>query len=442
MRASFRKGTLIQNVMVSSLIVAVTVGIVVTWDSMQTRVFAAQSSISIDNGAFRGEGAERIVGTTYTVQRMPMYLLLADSPETLQSVIDELNLQSGVDELASRVSFAPSNGNLVIDVSVRDQDPELAAVLADAIALQLARSIENEERASALDSDNIEVLQIESASVPTNPIIPRTGTNVLLAFFFGIILSIVFWAFRDRFDSKIRSVEALQAVSGVNNLGQFTFNPAAEAESPITLKLDSESAEAFRSIRTNLKFIDPGNSTELITVTSPTYGVGKESAALNIAVAFAQVGNRVALVEADMRRPWMQSKLHLGVEVGLSDVLNRRVPLETALVPWYDGKVTILPAGQRPNNPSELLLSSDFAELIVSLKREFSIIILDATPMDSFTDGVIASALADKVVLVVGLDVSRQKEVAETMSALNQVRAGVLGTILSLSKKVRRNPHA
>ena len=193
-------------------------------------------------------------------------------------------------------------------------------------------------------------------------------------------------------------------------------------------------AESFRQLRTNLQFIDATRSADVLLVTSSVPDEGKSLTAANLAISFVEFGDRVLLIEADLRRPSLWSYFGVEREVGLTNVLVGQMELSEAIQAWGNDGLHILPSGALPPNPAELLGSRAMVDVIAELRPAFDKIIIDTPPLLPVTDAALCSAAADGVVLVIRSGKTHRSQVTSAVSALNQVNARMLGSILNMRR--------
>jgi capsular exopolysaccharide synthesis family protein len=239
-------------------------------------------------------------------------------------------------------------------------------------------------------------------------------------------------------DTSIKSPEELADLTGATPVGVISFDPDAKTNPIVALNQTATRAEAFRTIRTNLQYVDVDNPPKVVAITSAVPGEGKTTTAINLAVTLTQAGKKVVLVETDLRRP--KASTYLGVEsqLGLTDVLAGQNSLDEALIEWNRGLLTFLPAGRTPPNPSELLASQHFTSVLATLAERFDQVIVDATPLLPVTDGAIVSAAADGALLVVRFGKTSREQVDASIGALEQVGARLLGTAMNFVPLGRR----
>lgn len=190
-------------------------------------------------------------------------------------------------------------------------------------------------------------------------------------------------------------------------------------------------AEQYRTIRTNIEFMAVDREIQGILVTSATQGEGKSTTASNLAVAYAQQGKKVLIIDTDMRRPTVHYTFKVANGLGLSSLLTRQAEKEKAILPTKIDNLSILTAGPIPPNPAELLSSRAMEHLVEQLREEFDIIIFDAPPLLQVADSRITSRLTDGVVLVVGCTTSDRQRVLKAKEQLELAEAKILGVVLN-----------
>jgi capsular exopolysaccharide synthesis family protein len=193
-------------------------------------------------------------------------------------------------------------------------------------------------------------------------------------------------------------------------------------------------AEAFRILRTNISFSRMGEPPRSLVFTSPTPGDGKSTSAANLAITLVQQGLRCLLVDADLRRGFLNDAFKVRREPGLSNLILGRATLESAVVQidlGESGKLDFLPTGTVPPNPAELLASAEMQALLARLTAGYDAVILDAPPLTLVTDAALLGSYADGVVLVARAGVTDRGAVIHALEQLRAVRAPVLGAVLN-----------
>lgn len=412
-----------------------------------TPVYQASSQLFVSVKS-TGEVSAAYSGGLFVQQRVQSYVDLANSEGVLQPVVEELGLDTTYRGLAPQVSAETPKDTVLLNVLVTDTDPAQAARIANATAVSFAREIQRLEGATPAGSQKpgnkapqdqlpVQATVTRTADVPSTPIAPNKLLNLALGVFLGFGVGLSIALLRHTLDTSIKSAEDLDKAAGSTPLGTVTFDPEAKSK-PLAILRDSPRSEAFRTIRTNLQFVDVDHQPKTVVITSSVATEGKSTTACNLAIAQAQAGSRVLLVEADLRRPKISEYLQVDGSSGLTDVLIGQASLEDCIVSWQRGLLDFLPAGTIPPNPSELLGSQQMAELLAELRSRYDIILLDAPPLLPVTDAAIISTAADGAILVARSSRTRKEQVKHAAEALRQVNARLLGTVLNFAPQRKR----
>lgn len=303
--------------------------------------------------------------------------------------------------------------------------------------LSQAGSLANELESALADVSDSTMTAIVSsaASVPTSPISPGWLQNLLVALAVGIVLGIGAALLREALDTRMHSDDDIEALLGAPVMGHVAKMAKKDADAGLVIKQkrpDRGALEAYRKIRSSVMFLQSQTDLTLLQVTSPIQGNGKTTVSTNLAVAFAQQRQSVLLIDADMRRPAIHKRFGDSGERGLSAVLGETVTLAEAIRPdRLTGAISILPAGERPVNPSELLGSEAFNRLCKIASTEFDIVIIDSPPLLPVTDARLIASVADAVILVVDPESNRKRELTESVDFLHQARATVAGAVVN-----------
>jgi len=377
-------------------------------------------------------------GTSFTEQRVKSYAAIINNPNVLQPVINEQNLRVSAQKLATEVSASVPLDTNLISVLVRDPDAQKAARIADAVSAEFATYVAQIEQTDSKGDSLVKVSVVRPAEVPTVPISPRVKLNLVLGLLLGLAVGIGAALLRENLDTTVKNEDDLEAIAHdlgrpLNVIGAITKDPGA-AKAPLIVNADPQSkrAEAFRQLRTNLQFVDIDNPPRSIVITSSLAVEGKSTTAANLAITLAQAGLRVALVEADLRRPKLATYMGIEGAVGLTDVLVGRAKATDLMQSWGNLPLSFLPSGRPAPNPSELLGSRAMLNLLRELEVSHDIVLLDAPPLLPVTDAAVMSALAGGALLVVRVNSTTRDQVEEAAEALYAVDARLLGVVLSM----------
>lgn len=202
-------------------------------------------------------------------------------------------------------------------------------------------------------------------------------------------------------------------------------------------KPKSITAEAYRTLRTNIQYSSFDKEVRVIVVTSSEAGEGKSTTAGNLAISFSQAQKKTIMIDCDLRKPSLHKKFRISNMVGLSDLLKGKESLKEA-VHQYNDYLDILTSGKVPPNPSEMLGSRSMENLIERLKNEYDMIIIDSAPLQAVTDAQILSRKADGTILVVRAEKTKRDSVMQAKELLQKVDANILGVVLNGVENIRK----
>lgn len=296
-----------------------------------------------------------------------------------------------------------------------------------------------------LKVNNIHVLS--SASTAEAPVSPRTGLILALGGVGGLVLGLLFAVGRDLLDRTIKSSEELEARLHLTPLGKVPraaqppspsraqrVRGAAEATMPALLARTNPSsafAESIRSLRTNLLFMAPDKPFRRILMTSSGARDGKTTLSCALAITMAKTGHRVLLIDCDLRKPQLHTVFpEATVRASLSESLLEPAQLEGVDLSTDEKNLSVLPAGPRPPNPTELLHSQAFRHLLDRLDEQFDLLILDSPPL-VVSDAAILSTFVDGTVLVARRGKSHRSDLVQAVRAINTVGGTIVGAVLN-----------
>lgn len=389
-----------------------------------------------------GSTADLLQGNNFSQQRVRSYTDIVVTPVVLDPVIRELDLRTTARSLASRVFASSPPDTVLIDISVEDGTPSEAARTANAIAKSFAARIAELEAPADGSDSPVRISIVRPAETPEAPTSPQPLRNVALALAVGLLAGLALALLRQRLDTAVTGEEDVLGLTEAAVLGAIAFDPRAKSMPLALHDTHSPRAEAFRRLRTNLQFVDVANEPRSIVITSAVAGEGKSTTAVNLGTTLALAGRRVCLVEGDLRQPKTAEYLGLEPAVGLTTVLIGRAELDDVLQPWGDIGLDVLPAGEIPPNPSEILGSEAMAGILRRLEAAYDIVIIDAPPVLPVTDAAILSRLADGAILVTGCGRVERGAVAKAVSSLNTVNARILGLVLNMVRQDRESPES
>jgi len=425
------------------------------------------------------------------------YGTIATTRTTLENVIASLKLSVTYDDLKSRVTAEIPRDSPIINIRVTDQDPVLAAAIANAIASEMVaaspaiqgqqadtqgfvsrqlsairseieviqdevdrlsrlqtRTTDESQRLGALEaqlaqarstfvsmlqsapgfSANALTLQ-DPAVAPETPSGPRVPILTLLVVVVALLAATGLAFVVDYMDDRVKSPDDAEAAADLATLGAIgKFNDGDEQSPTMWRSPHTPTAEAFRGLRTNLGFSSVDDQVRTLLVTSAMPGEGKTTVASNLAIAYAQAGKRVYLVDADLRRPAVHTKFSLPNGIGLSTLLRAEsltLHPPSQFAAQLDHGLRVITAGPLPPNPAEMLDSDRMRALVATLEADSDVVVLDSPPTLAATDAAILSAIADGTILVIDTSKTRSRTVVRARETLDRVGAKILGCVLN-----------
>ena len=421
-----------KNWLIILALTLVGIGAAAAYSLTRTPMYESTSTVAVSTQT-SGAIQELQQGAGFTQARVATYVVVAESPLVLDPVIDELDLDLTPGELAGMVSVSAPLSTTAINITVTDADPQLAADIANATATSLGNAVEDIETTDDLTASPVKTTVIRPALPGTTPVSPNVPLNLALGGLVGLALGIAVAILRAVLDTKVRTPRDVAQLTDRPMIGVIPFDPKA-AERPIILEADpmNQRAEAFRALRTNLQFVElDGGQTFVITSSIPSEG--KSTTAVNLAIALADAGKRVALIDTDLRKPKVADYLGIEGAVGLTDVLIGRAKVADVMLPWGRRPLYVLPAGKVPPNPSELLGSSQMKALLDDFANTFDVVICDAPPLLPVTDAAVLSRLTAGAIVVTAAGRTTTHQLDGALDALETVGAKVAGLVMTMA---------
>lgn len=366
-----------------------------------------------------------------------------------QQRIDELvsastEVQQQVDDLAARIALVRQPITDIENQLVNDPgNADLESRRSD-LVVQLAPEINPLEAQRAVYQGLLEDLRVSAgivgsggakvlteAEVPTEPVAPQPARSGVLAGVVGLIFGVGLAFVRDSLDEQIRDFTDIErAVPGYAALAAIPEAASLAEKGIFDTEANSPAAEAFRSLRTAVRFVELDRPMQVIQVTSSSPSDGKSTVAANLAVMLGQAGFSVSIVCCDLRRPSIHTSFDMSVSPGLADVvLGDRTLAES--IRTYNERTFVLPAGSRPPNPSELLGSDRTERVVRSLAEKTDYVIVDTPPVLPVTDPVVVSRFVDATIVVAASGSTTRRQLQQTLSGLAQAKAPVIGIVLN-----------
>jgi capsular exopolysaccharide synthesis family protein len=351
-----------------------------------------------------------------------------------------LNLMQG--QLDKQMQDAYKLNESAAQYALLRQDAESSRQLYDQLQLKLKES----NLAAGLNTASVTV--IDEALLPLGPVSPDVRSNVTIAAGLGLLVGVLGAFLFDSLDDTLRTTDDVEAFAGLLSIGAIPhFQSQSRAGRPEDMGEEpgdrrrlisitapaSPTAEAYRALRSSILLSAIDNPLRTLVITSAFMSEGKSTLSANIAVMLAQRGERVLIVDADLRR----STLHLLFGLrrpaqGLTNLLSRQTDESVILHPVSQvPSLAYLPAGAVPPNPAELLASHRMAEMMRQWSEQYDRVIIDTAPILAVSDSLAPAARADSVLLVVRAGVTRKKALMRTREMLRRVNAHLLGAVVN-----------
>jgi succinoglycan biosynthesis transport protein ExoP len=412
------------------LITALAVAGAMTATVLATPTYRASSQVFVSMST-GGNTSDLVQGSYFTQNRVKSYVDMVTSPRVLRPVVDSLKLTTTPEGLAGSITADSPLDTVLINITVTSTSARLASDVANAAAESLGTQVTALEKPSDGKSP-VRVSTLRTATMPTAPATPNPKLNLALGLLVGLALGVGLAVLREVLDTRVRSEADVQRVTDASVIARIGYDAEAP-QRPLIVQTSPQShrSEAFRRLRTNLQFLDLADRPKTIVVTSSLPGEGKSTTAMNLAITLADAGSRVALVDADLRRPSVADYMGLEGAVGLTTVLIGQADLQDAMQQWSTGSLYVLPSGQVPPNPSELLGSRSMADLLEQLSSQYDIVLIDTPPLLPVTDAAILAKITGGALVVAGCDTLHRQQLADGLGSLQDVGARVLGVVLN-----------
>ncbi len=425
------------------------------------------------------------------LENYKIWLTGADMMDKIREEVKSLYPKS--EQIPFSMSVSTIQDTSIFNITVEAGDPELSKVAANASALVLMQEnertfaiglktaseligrqivtpleelsrIRGDSESPGIDSgitDNKEsesqlwqasqlnnVRIMDYARTPTSPIRPKKKQNAALGLLVGIFLGGGLAFFLEYLDTSIRTIEDIEkylswpVLSIVPRFEQTVKGKASDSEiQPVVSKFPkSASAEAYRTLRTNIQLADLDNPPKFLVITSAIPLEGKSTTALNLAVALAQKEGKVLLVDADLRKSTIHKVLHLDNSGGLADLILDHSDLAASVKQSKNtDSLWVLTAGSLPSNPSELLGSSRMKTLVEQMRKEYEYVIFDTPPLMSVSDSTILASQADGIIMVVRPGKVKGEIGRRTKELLERIGTPVLGCVFNGVELSHRN---
>ena len=357
------------------VLAAVVLGVVAAGllTSLTPRTYTSSTKLFVS--AVHGtDPAAAYEGNLFTQQRVTSYVEIFTNPQLAEQVVDELRLSMSPEALAGEVTASATTGTVVLDVSVTDGNARQAQRIAASLGRQFTARVTALEQPDGAATSAVAVRTLQPATYSATPVGPDLVGNLWRGGAIGLVVGLLLALLRGRLDRRVRTDAQVREAADVGLLGRVPDDRALGREHVVTaLPASSPTVDAHRAIAAGLQ-TDGGIRRQVLLVAGCLPGEGASTVAVNVALSLARLGDRVLLVDADLRRP--RAARHLGVAdgPGLTEVLAGTVPVETAVQRGGGGLLAVLPAGAMHANPGDLLGSAGMRALVEELRGSYDVV--------------------------------------------------------------------
>jgi polysaccharide biosynthesis transport protein len=350
-----------------------------------------------------------------------------------QSSVDILNAQ--LTEMDNEVNQARQGYTDLVSKNPGDTEKIQAAKqsldLKQSIYATMLSQYEQARLREAVREKSISVVQ--PAFDPVKPSKPNKMLNIALGFVIGGIAGLGLAFLFENLDSTLYTAEQIESSTNLHSLGSI---PNARLQTQLVSTNGSNPyGDAFRRLRTNLSTLDFGVPLHTLLVTSSEPGEGKSTIATNLATALAKSGQKVIVVDCDMRLPNLHKMYSLPNDKGLSTLLIQNIELQNVIQKSVIPGITVLTSGPTPSSPAELLASPKMSGLIRQLQQSFDTVIFDTPSILEVTDAAVLAPKVDGVILVVRQASSHRETVEEACKQLVDVKARTIGVVINRAER-------
>lgn len=366
------------------------------------------------------------------------YKQIIKSRKIVNKVIDNLKLDISYDQLIDMMTISAVSDTEMLSITVKSEYYQQATIIANELA-----NVFIEQMKIDMGIENIVV--IDPAIDNLTPVEPNMIKLSLFGLIAGIIFGCIFAFILETMDNKIKNHDDVKKYLKIKTIGMIpNYNVVNEQKKKINtinkntnIKILDEpnniASESIRMLRTNLNFMD----LKVINAVSTVPSEGKTEVLTNLALSFALLEKKVILVDCDLRKPKVHKNFGLCRSIGVSDIiisknnLNYKDAIQTYTNKKNNVSIDILAAGSKVSNPSELINSKSFSNLIQNLKGEYDLVLIDCPPISSMTDGMLVSYLSDGTIYVIESERTDYQVIKSCLEELKSNKAFILGAVLT-----------
>ena len=360
---------------------------------------------------------EAEVGKVVEDARLEYSAVQAKEQELQQALVEQERLALGLNRL--KLDYENLNRQAQLSVDLYNS---------------LSKRLKELEVVQSMQSNNVRI--VDGAKLPDGPIAPHRVRIVLQGLLLGLVVGGGLAFLQDLMTTTIRMRRDLEELVNLPFLGHVVRVPLPRGRRGGALFFsrhpDGVAAESLRAVRTTLEFLLPERTTQRVLITSSLPQEGKTTVSSNLAVSLQELGRRVVIIDADMRRPTLFRTFQVPIEPGLSTYLQGQAALEEILqTPAHVQGVTVIASGATPPRPADLLASPKMGQLLEQLSASFQYILVDTPPVLAVADSTILSRVVDSAILIVRANRTTRENLSSTQRILTQSPLKFVATILN-----------
>jgi capsular exopolysaccharide synthesis family protein len=416
------------------IVAAVAIGLVagVAVTLLSTPMYSSTTSVFV-SAQTADTTADLLQGSSFTQQRVKSYADIATSPIVLDPVIESLGLDATSAALAKQISTDVPLNTVLINITVNDPNANKAATIANAVGQSLSTQVDAIEAPLSGQVSPVKLSTVQPGQVSLKPDSPKLAVNMAIALLAGLVLGFGIAWLRETLDVRVRNGNDIEEIGHAGILGGIVFDESADDNPLVVLtRPKSTRSEAFRQLRTNIQFIEAAEGRKTIVMSSSIPSEGKTSTISNLAIAMADAGMKVLLIDCDFRKPKIHKTFGIDGTVGFTNFLIGQAKWNDVVQPWgLTGKLDILPAGQIPPNPSELLGSEAMKKALVTVEAKYDVVLIDTAPLLPVTDAAILSKITGGIVLVVNVGRTTKPQLQGAINHIDAVGGKIIGFVMN-----------
>lgn len=368
------------------------------------------------------------------------YSELLKSKDVIRQVISNLRMNVEEEELRNNISVSLVKDTELIKISVTSKEATDASKIANEMA-----KVFIDEVSEIYNINNVHI--VDKAEINNEPSNINHIKDIVIFGLIGAFISILSAFISDMLDTTVKTTEEVEKQFKVPVLASTPlqdFSGGKNKSTKIKKELISQRypnspvSEIFRTLRTNIQFMNASKKLKTILITSTFPGEGKSWVCSNLAVIFAQTGKKVILIDADMRKGRIYTIFGISPIPGLSNYLtqintneNEKIDITKYIQKTEVENLSVITSGNIPPNPSELLVSAKMEKLLTDLEAEFDIIIIDGTPTELVTDSVILSRVVDTTIIVTAYKETKKDCLERTIKSIQNVGGKTAGIVIN-----------